>query len=85
MLIAVLINLGDAGETFFILEKGVVTVKKGSKTLIELKGGDYFGEIALLEDSARQASILAKGMPVDNTCEQTHRLEMIYSFRVPPG
>ena len=58
------------GDAFFIVEKGIVSVQKEGEGgaapthLIDLKGGDYFGEIALLENSARKASILAKGKGV---------------------
>ena len=59
-----IIQEGDIGEAFYILESGAATVHKkseGSKVLREYKKGDYFGELALLDDKPRAASVVAKG------------------------
>lgn len=56
---------GEAGKAFFILEEGTATVYRTvGDTKIELKKlnpGDYFGEIALLTNKTRAASVVANG------------------------
>lgn len=53
------IKEGEDGHEFFAIKSGEATVMIGHKTVATLKGGDYFGEEALLHDSPRSASIVA--------------------------
>lgn len=58
-----IIKEGDVGDKFFILESGEAeAIKRGreDKPLKSYKAGDYFGELALLEDKPRAASVLSK-------------------------
>ena len=58
-----IIQEGDPGEAFFILESGEAEVYKretGDKVLKDYRKGDYFGELALLDDKPRAASVVAK-------------------------
>ncbi|KAJ1928101.1 hypothetical protein IWQ60_002361 [Tieghemiomyces parasiticus] len=61
----VVIRQGDVGDNFYIIESGEATVTKEengiTRTYPSLKKGDYFGELALLNDKPRQATIRAKG------------------------
>lgn len=56
-----IITEGDPGESFFILESGEAEVfKKGTDGPIHKYGrGDYFGELALLNDEPRAASVVS--------------------------
>lgn len=57
-----IIQEGDAGDKFYILESGeAVAVKRGREQtpLKSYKPGDYFGELALLEDKPRAASVVS--------------------------
>ncbi|KAF3920899.1 hypothetical protein ABW21_db0207791 [Orbilia brochopaga] len=59
----VIIREGDPGDNFYIIEQGTAEVKKrseGSKVLKSYTKGDYFGELALLNDAPRAASVVAK-------------------------
>jgi len=58
---ATIIAEGEPGTTFFILEAGDAEVfKKGTdKPVAKYKKGDYFGELALLNDAPRAASVKA--------------------------
>jgi cAMP-dependent protein kinase regulator len=58
-----IIREGDVGDTFFLLEAGQAEVRKrGINDNAPLKTygpGDYFGELALLEDQPRAASVVS--------------------------
>ncbi len=60
----VLTREGRTGKEFFVLVDGTAQVTKGGKKVADLKGGDWFGEIALLTDSPRTATVTATS-PVD--------------------
>jgi CRP-like cAMP-binding protein len=54
---------GEPGVSMYIIEKGTVIITVGSpqeKTLAELHDGEFFGELALLDESPRSASAIAK-------------------------
>ncbi|KAL8671880.1 MAG: hypothetical protein Q9168_003633 [Polycauliona sp. 1 TL-2023] len=60
----VIIQEGDKGEAFFMVEQGEAEVFKkdaGGQAIKQYQKGDYFGELALLDDKPRAASVLAKG------------------------
>ncbi|MCI0473239.1 MAG: cyclic nucleotide-binding domain-containing protein, partial [Ignavibacteria bacterium] len=57
------IKQGEPGEEFYIIRQGSVEVWKDYTTpsaqkLAALKSGDYFGEIALFEDTPRTSSVI---------------------------
>jgi CRP-like cAMP-binding protein len=51
---------GQTGIGFFIIEEGEASVTIGGEERGTLKGGDHFGEIALIDDGARTATVTAK-------------------------
>ena len=54
-----LIDQGQFGYEFFVIEAGKAEVKRGEESIAQLGPGDFFGEIALLEADRRTASVIA--------------------------
>ena len=50
---------GSSGAAFFVIESGEAKVFIGGKEKATLKPGDYFGEVALIDQGARMATIVA--------------------------
>jgi len=51
---------GQSGVGFFVIESGEAKVSVGGEDKRRLGPGDYFGEVALLNESARTATITAE-------------------------
>src|SRR6187401_2808040 len=52
---------GKGGVGFFVIDEGTATVSVGGGERGKLGSGDYFGEIALIADIDRTATIIADG------------------------
>jgi CRP/FNR family transcriptional regulator, cyclic AMP receptor protein len=50
---------GSRGREFFVLLEGDADVTKGGSSINKLGAGDFFGEIALVSDSPRTATVTA--------------------------
>lgn len=50
---------GRPGREFFVLIEGTARVSRDGRKLAELKGGDWFGEIALITNRPRTATVTA--------------------------
>ena len=50
---------GAAGKTFVVIERGHVTVTVHGQEVGKLGPGDAFGEMALIDKSARSATVMA--------------------------
>jgi CRP-like cAMP-binding protein len=60
-----IVEEGAMGVGFFLILEGKVRVRKGKKTLAELKAGDFFGEMSLFDEQPRSATAEAT---VDTKC-----------------
>ncbi len=49
---------GEVGNTMFIIVSGEFDVTRKGKMVAKLKEGDFFGEVALISDSRRNASVI---------------------------
>jgi CRP/FNR family cyclic AMP-dependent transcriptional regulator len=56
---ATVVQEGTSGVGFFVIESGTASVAVGGRELRTLVAGDHFGEIALIADSLRTATITA--------------------------
>lgn len=54
-----IIREGDKGKKFYILKEGSAKVTAGGTEVGQLAAGQYFGEMALLDDEVRKASVIA--------------------------
>ena len=81
-----LVKEGDAATTFFVLCSGEAEVVKGlelegGKVVGNLTGGDFFGEMALLDDFPRADSVRATS---DCECLVLARWDFLGLIRTSP-
>jgi CRP-like cAMP-binding protein len=50
---------GDVGDLFYVIESGALDATHDGRLLTHMEAGDHFGEIALLRDVPRTASVVA--------------------------
>jgi CRP-like cAMP-binding protein len=55
---------GSPGDSFFVIESGTASVTSEGGATRTLAAGDFFGEIALVEDGRRTATVTAAS-PLD--------------------
>jgi CRP-like cAMP-binding protein len=52
-----IIKQGEVGDHFYIIQSGTVVVTQGNKELTRLSAGSYFGELALISNEPRKATV----------------------------
>jgi MFS family permease len=68
----ILIREGDHGDRFYVIESGSVEVTKGGRHVVDLGPGDFVGEIALLRDVPRTATVRATSATVLQALDREH-------------
>jgi CRP/FNR family transcriptional regulator, cyclic AMP receptor protein len=56
---AVVLEEGASGTSFFVIGEGNATVSIGGELVATLGPGDYFGEMAVVDEGVRSASVTA--------------------------
>ena len=54
-----LVSQGRFGYEFFVIENGTAEVVHGDEHIADLGPGDFFGEMALLGDTVRNADVIS--------------------------
>lgn len=75
-----IVKKGEVGEEMFIIGHGEVEVSMGEKVIAQLKAGQFFGEIALLEDTIRSADVMAKAYCDLYTFKKEDFLEVVAKY-----
>jgi len=50
---------GEPGDSFYIIKEGTAIVKKSNNVIAVLTSGDFFGEMALVDEDNRSATVIA--------------------------
>jgi signal transduction histidine kinase len=53
----ILFHEGDPGQEMYIVLRGLIKVFRGNRVIDIIKPGDYFGEMAIIENQPRSASV----------------------------
>ena len=54
-----IVREGDFSEDLITIEEGTAAVKRGGETVAELGPGDFFGEIGVMQNEMRAATVVA--------------------------
>jgi len=54
-----IVKEGSTGTALYVLLSGRVRIERGGKQVGELGPGDFFGELALIEEEPRSATVIA--------------------------
>ncbi len=68
---------GDHGDRFFVIESGIAVVSKSGLPVAELGVGESFGEIALLRDVPRTATVAAVSDLTARAIDRRHFLPAV--------
>ena len=76
---------GDHGDSFYVVAGGAGEVRRGGRLVQTLRPGDGFGEIALLRDCRRMATVTARGELVLRVLERDAFVAALTGHRPSAG
>lgn len=76
-----IVTEGDRGAGFFLITQGKVEILKGGTRLNTLGAGEFFGEMALLDNHPRVATVRALE---DTACLALSRWDFVAELRANP-
>jgi CRP-like cAMP-binding protein len=56
---ATVVRQGDPGDALCIVVEGKLEVRRNDQAVAQLKAGDYFGELSLIDGEPRSATVVA--------------------------
>jgi CRP-like cAMP-binding protein len=74
---SVLVRAGDPGRSFYVLLDGYARVVRPGARSRRLGVGDYFGEMALLDDAPRSADVVADGEVLALTIDRSGFMKLL--------
>ena len=78
----VLVQQGKTGWEFIFIVEGKARVEKNGKVIRQLSGGDFFGEISLIDGEPRTSSVIAE---TDMTLLIVHKPSFDHLLEDIPG
>lgn len=76
----VVVSLGDKAEHFFVIGEGTFEVSVRGHVVNTLEPGGFFGEVALLRDVPRTATVTAKTTGLLYTLDRDDFIEAVTGF-----
>ncbi|MCE7927964.1 MAG: cyclic nucleotide-binding domain-containing protein [Dehalococcoidia bacterium] len=76
-----IVKEGEEGVGFYLITSGKVAVTRGGAQLNTLGAGDFFGEMALLDNHRRSATVTATE---GTDCIVLHRADFVAELRANP-
>lgn len=73
----VVFRQGDYGDRFYVIARGSVTVSVDSATPVVLQDGDHFGEMAMLHDAPRNATVSTRADSVFLSLRREDLMELL--------
>jgi cAMP-dependent protein kinase regulator len=77
-----IVKEGEPGDSMFVVVQGMVNVAHGDRVVATMTDGAFFGEMALMTDSPRLASVSAAK---DGLLFEIHRERLAEIFQKHPG
>jgi CPA1 family monovalent cation:H+ antiporter len=74
---SMMVRAGDPGKSFCVLLGGSARVVRAGRRSLRLGRGDYFGEMALLDDAPRSADVVADSDVLALTIERPGFLKLL--------
>jgi len=78
----VLVQQGKTGREFIFIVEGKARIEKNGKVIRQLSGGDFFGEISLIDGEPRTSSVIAE---TDMTLLIVHKPSFDHLLEDIPG